>query len=92
MTIQNKPRRNVWLNCWQHQHDEIPNAFFEVSTSALCRSQGVTKVVVLSSSMRVTAFCDYLHGDEYLTKDELELCARAYITGDINITEIDFTK
>lgn len=79
----------TYLLAWLGEHDGIPSAFFEVSTGRLCRTQGVVSAGVSRDGHSVTAFCDFIHGDDYLTKEELRLVAKNYLDKDFHTHKAD---
>jgi len=92
MPKQTKVRKTTYLLAWSAEHEGIPSAFFEESTQRMCTAQGVVKAGVQRGDLRVVAFCDHIHGDDYLTKDELRLVAACWLDDNYDTIEIDLRK
>lgn len=90
MTQENSNRKTTYLLAWLGEIDGSPQAFFEVQTGHMFRNQSVVSAGISRKGDTVVAFCDYIHGDDVLTKDELRLVAKAYLDDDFKVTKIDF--
>ena len=82
----------TYLLAWLGEKGGMPSAFFEVSTARLCRTQGVVVAGVSRNGHSVVAFCDFIHGDDYLSKDELRLVATSYLDDAYETTVVDLSK
>ncbi|KKL84086.1 hypothetical protein LCGC14_1968270 [marine sediment metagenome] len=82
-------KKTTYLLAWVGRHKETPSAFFEVSTASLFRMQAVVSVGMQRGDHRVVVFCDFIHGDDYLTKDELRLVAACYLDATFNTIQVD---
>lgn len=81
--------KTTYLLAWTGEVEETPSAFFEVSTPRLFRSQSVISAGMIRGKHRVIAFCDFVHGGDYLTKEELRLVATAWLDGEFNTVHIN---
>lgn len=84
-----KPLKTTYLLAWTDDCEGPRHVFFEVSTMRLCLSQGVVKAGLRLGDERVVAFCDYIHGDDYLTKDELRTVAKCWLDTNFKVHEVN---
>lgn len=84
--------KNVYLLAWLGERDEKPNVFFEFSSSYRYRNQHSHSIIMIKDNVRVTAYCDHIHGVDILTKAELREVAQCYLDDNMRVTTIDFTK
>lgn len=83
-------KRTTYLLAWVGEDKGIPVAFFERSDARKYRESEKISAGVSRGEHTVVVFCDYIHGEEYLTKDELRLVAACYLDGKYITHEIDF--
>ena len=86
-----KAQCTVYLLAWKWMDKEIEKFSFEVSTARLFRNQSVIYGGINRGGRKVVAFCDFIHGDDYLTKAELQEVALCFIDGDFTTIVIDLT-
>lgn len=89
MTNKDTLEKTTYLLAWAGDHDGKAHAYFECSTARLFRKQGVVSAGVVRGKQRVIAFCDHIHGDDYLSKDELRLVAACWLDENYETINID---
>lgn len=87
-------RKTTYLLAWKSAEtdDNQDHLLYEQSTVQLFREQHVTTAGIVRGDHTVIAFSDYIHGDDYLTKDELRVVAKSWLDGDYKTINIDFTQ
>ncbi len=65
---------------------------FQQSTSRIFRTQSVTHAGIKRGDHSVIAFCDHIHGDDYLTHEELLAISLCYLDGKFITHEIDLAN
>lgn len=81
--------KKTYIKAWVSEIEDVPSAFFEVSTVRHYLEQGVVSVEATRGQQKVIVFCDIVHGCDYLSKDELRLVAACWLDGNYNTLEID---
>ncbi len=90
MSIHSNRPKTIYLLAWLGDKDGIPTAFFEPSTVTKFREGHIVKAGIVRNLQRVVAYCDHWHAADYLSKEELQSVAKAYLDEDYNVTNIDF--
>jgi hypothetical protein len=89
MKVKEQRKQTTYLCAWLGDKDGVPTAYFEHSTAKKYREQGKIKAGIARNGHSVVVFSDYLHGADYLTKDELRLVARSFLDNEYKTIEID---
>lgn len=86
-------RKTTYLLAWksEDENEHGNHLYYASSTVQVFRGQHVTAAGIVRGDHTVIAFSDYIHGDEYLTKDELRVVAKSWLDGDYNVINVDLT-
>lgn len=74
-------KKTTFLLCGVYFTNEGNDYRYDISTARMFRDQGVAHAGIIRGNHRVVAFCDYIHGDDRLKKEELQEIARLFLDG-----------
>lgn len=83
--------RTTFLLAWlRYGDDDLPYASFEQSHVYRHNHDQVVTAGITRGINRVVVYCDGVHGEEEMTKDQLRQVAKCWLDGEYTTTEIDF--
>lgn len=87
-----KNETHVYLLAWKSEEGGDRHLYYEVSTVRIYRMQHVIRAGIERGNRKVTAFSDYIHGNEPCNKEELMIVAKSWLDEDYTTIRIDLSR